>query len=246
MTGLAIIGGTGLRGLDTTRVLRKEILPTPYGQTSGPVITGTLAGREIIFLPRHGDPHAVPPHKVNYRANIRALKDCGINRIISINAVGGITRKMTPCSVVLPDQIIDYTWSREQTFSDGNADTVTHIDFTRPYSESLRNSISMAAGNLKLGLISMATYGATQGPRLETTAEILRMERDGCDIVGMTGMPEAALARELDIDYASISLVVNWAAGKSAEEITMETIQKNLDAGMNDIKKLLQEVVKII
>jgi 5'-methylthioinosine phosphorylase len=244
MTGLAIIGGTGLTKLDAVKIISKKVHATPYGPTSGPLIKGTFAGREIIFLPRHGDPHAVPPHKVNYRANIWTLKDNGAGRIISINAVGGITRRMKPRAIVLPDQIIDYTWSREHTYSDGGTGSVTHIDFTHPYSEILRKAISAAARKIKLKLINRAVYGATQGPRLETPAEIIRMERDGCDIVGMTGMPEAALARELDIDYASISLVVNWAAGKSDEEITMEGIQKNLDTGMGTIMKLLTEVVR--
>ncbi len=243
MNHLAIIGGTGLTRLDSVQVTGKQFIQTKFGNTSAALVSGTLAGSKILFLPRHGDPHAIPPHKVNYRANIQALKDAGVNRIISINAVGGITEQMGPCVIVLPDQIIDYTWGREHTYSSGDTDSVNHIDFTEPYSDSLRKLVVQAAASISQPLISRATYGATQGPRLETTAEIRRMEQDGCDIVGMTGMPEAALAKELGMDYASISLVVNWAAGKSNEEITMEIIQKNLDIGMSKIKKLLEQIV---
>lgn len=243
MNHLAIIGGTGLTRLDSVQVTGKQFIQTKFGSTSAALVSGTLAGSKILFLPRHGDPHAIPPHKVNYRANIQALKDAGVNRIISINAVGGITEQMGPCVIVLPDQIIDYTWGREHTYSSGDTHSVNHIDFTEPYSDSLRKLVVQAAASISQPLISRATYGATQGPRLETTAEIRRMEQDGCDIVGMTGMPEAALAKELGMDYASISLVVNWAAGKSNEEITMEIIQKNLDIGMSKIKKLLEQIV---
>lgn len=245
MNRLAIIGGTGLTRLETVSITGSEHRSTAYGLPSGPVITGTLAGREVLFLPRHGDPHAIPPHKVNYRANIRALKDCGVSGIIAINAVGGITPAMGPCVVAVPDQIIDYTWSREHTYSDGTTDTVEHVDFTGPYTESLRRRIIDAAASIHLPIQPRGTYGATQGPRLETSAEIARMQRDGCDVVGMTGMPEAALARELEIDYACIALVVNWAAGKTDEEITMEIIQQNLDSGMDKIRQLLEAVVKL-
>lgn len=246
MNRLAIIGGTGLTRLDSVQVTNREFIQTKYGTTSAALVSGTLAGAGILFLPRHGDPHAIPPHKVNYRANIQALKDAGVDSIISINAVGGITQQMGPCVIVLPDQIIDYTWGREHTYSTGDTDSVNHIDFTEPYSNRLRQQIIRAAASISQPLISRATYGATQGPRLETTAEILRMEQDGCDIVGMTGMPEAALAKELEMEYASISLVVNWAAGKSSEEITMEIIQKNLDMGMSNIKRLLEQIASSI
>ena len=245
MTRLAIIGGTGLTRLETVTITSRDHHSTPYGAPSGPVITGTLAGHEILFLPRHGDPHAIPPHKINYRANLRALKDSGVTSIIAINAVGGITSAMGPCVVAVPDQIIDYTWSREHTYSDGTTNKVEHVDFTEPYSAPLRKLINDAATYIRLDVQARGTYGATEGPRLESAAEIARMERDGCDLVGMTGMPEAALARELGIDYACISLVVNWAAGKSSDEITMEIIQQNLDSGMDKIKRLLEAVVKL-
>jgi 5'-methylthioinosine phosphorylase len=243
MTALAIIGGTGLTNLNGLQITNTSTQSTAYGQTSAPVVTGLLAGRQICFLPRHGNPHVIPPHKVNYRANIRALKDLGIDKIIGINAVGGITENMLPCAVVLPDQIIDYTSAREHTYSDGEGSQLDHIDFTHPYSLSLRATILTAAASIDLDLVPTATYAATQGPRLETTAEIARLQRDGCDIVGMTGMPEAALARELGIEYACIALVVNWAAGKTDEIITMEIIQANLNNGLDNIKKLLSAII---
>lgn len=244
MKRLAIIGGTGLTRLDTVKVTAREKHTTAYGDPSGPLIVGTLAGVEVLFLPRHGDPHAIPPHKVNYRANIRALYEFGVSGIIAVNAVGGITSAMGPCVIAVPDQIIDYTSGREHTYSDGTTDTVEHVDFTEPYSRPLRKRIIDAAASITLDIVPRGTYGATQGPRLESTAEITRMERDGCDLVGMTGMPEAGLARELGIEYACIALVVNWAAGKTDEEITMAIIQQNLDNGMDKIRRLLEAVVK--
>lgn len=244
MKRLAIIGGTGLTRLETVQVTAREKRTTAYGDPSGPIIVGTLAGADVLFLPRHGDPHAIPPHKVNYRANIRALYEFGVSGIIAVNAVGGITPPMGPCVISIPDQIIDYTSGREHTYSDGTTGSVEHVDFTEPYGRTLRKRIIDAANSIKLDIVPRGTYGATQGPRLESAAEITRMERDGCDLVGMTGMPEAGLARELGLEYACIALVVNWAAGKTDEEITMAIIQQNLDNGMDKIRRLLEAVVK--
>ena len=246
MKNIAIIGGTGLTSLENFTITRNEILTTPYGETSGALGFGNLGGKEIILLARHGNPHIIPPHKVNYRANIWALHHYGINHIISVNTVGGIAKLMYPCRIVIPNQIIDYTWSRNHTFFEDNINHVTHIDFTRPYSGELRQSIIDCGKSLKLDMYTCAVYGATQGPRLETIAEITRMERDGCDVAGMTGMPEAALAKELDINYASIALVVNWAAGKSKDTITMKIIKENLKAGMGNIKLLLNKIIETI
>jgi len=242
MTGLAIIGGTGLTSLQGLGLDREEAVTTPYGSPSAPLVHGRYAGREVIFLARHGNPHVIPPHKVNYRANIRALKDAGADKIIGVNAVGGITAAMTPCRIAVPDHIIDYTWGRAHTFFEDGLEAVTHVDFTRPYSDSLRRLILDAAAGMDIA--AGGTYGATQGPRLESAAEIERMERDGCDLVGMTGMPEAALARELELDYASICVVVNWAAGKSGEEITMDLIEANLKKGIGTVHALLASVIK--
>lgn len=243
MIHLAIIGGTGLTSLEELDPGRREGMITPFGELSASLTFGRYAGREIVFLPRHGDGHVIPPHRINYRANIKALKDCGVERILAVNAVGGITGEMTPSRIAIPDQIIDYTWGRKHSFSEDGPE-VTHIDFTRPYAGPLRETLLKAAREAGIDIVDGATYGATQGPRLETAAEIERMERDGCDIVGMTGMPEAALARELELDYACIAVVVNWAAGKTEKEITMDEIRKNLKTGMAGVHRLLTAVIE--
>ncbi|MFO7602536.1 MAG: S-methyl-5'-thioinosine phosphorylase [Gammaproteobacteria bacterium] len=245
MSKIAIIGGTGMTMMKNLEIVRRELVHTTYGEPSGPITLGTLAEHEIIFLARHGYGHTIPPHKINYRANIAALKDAGAEMIIAINAVGGITANMRPEALVIPDQIIDYTWSRTNTFFEEGLEQVVHIDFTHPYCEALRQKIIKASQQCGVKLITSGTYGATQGPRLETAAEVTRLERDGCDIVGMTGMPEAALARELGLCYASICVVANMAAGKGPAEITMEDIDKNLQQGMEDTRSLLAAVISM-
>ncbi|MBF8269914.1 MAG: mtnP [Gammaproteobacteria bacterium] len=244
MNKLAIIGGTGLSALAGVTIDDSKACHTPYGEPSAKLVFGNFAGRPIVFLARHGNPHVIPPHQVNYRANLWALKSNGVEHIIAVNAVGGITAAMAPERIVIPDQIIDYTWSRQHTFFEDDLKTVTHVDFTHPYSALLRQKIIAAAAAARIDTVNRGTYGATQGPRLETAAEIDRMQRDSCDIVGMTGMPEAGLARELGLDYASICLVVNWAAGKSTEEITMAIIEGHLKAGMNQIMLLLTRLLE--
>lgn len=243
---LAIIGGSGLTALHGLKIIRQQMQQTPYGEPSGPLTFGTLNDKEVVFLPRHGNPHVIPPHKINYRANIWALRENAVGKIIAVNAVGGITPEMYPGRLVIPDQIIDYTWERKHTYFEENIDQVTHVDFTHPYDETLRQALIEAGRGINLNCYAGGTYGATQGPRLETAAEIRRMEHEGCDLVGMTGMPEAALARELEVNYASICLVVNWAAGKSEDIITMEIIEKNLDAGINNVCKLLETAIPLI
>jgi 5'-methylthioinosine phosphorylase len=246
MTHLGIIGGSGLTALAGLKVLRRQMQQTPWGEPSGPLVVGEFAGREVIFLPRHGQPHAIPPHKINYRANLWALHEVGVRRILAVNAVGGIDTLAEPGALVIPDQIIDYTWSRAHTYFESGLDQVTHVDFTTPYSEALRELLIAAAADINLGMNPSGTYGATQGPRLETAAEIARLERDGCHVVGMTGMPEAALARELNMEYACVCVVANHAAGKSAEPITMELIQANLNQGMVRAQQLLQAVIPLL
>ena len=243
MTQLGIIGGSGLTALSGLRVLRRQMQQTPWGEPSGPLVVGEFAGREVIFLPRHGQPHAIPPHKINYRANLWALHEIGVRRVVAVNAVGGISAELDPGTLVIPDQIIDYTWSRPQTYFDSGLDRVTHVDFTEPYCREMRNLLLATATSLGLAPCAGGTYGATQGPRLESAAEITRLERDGCHVVGMTGMPEAALARELGLDYACICVVANRAAGKSAEPITLELIQAHLDQGMQKALRLLQALI---
>jgi 5'-methylthioinosine phosphorylase len=239
MVEIAIIGGTGLLSLDGLEILRQESIATEYGAPSSPITIGELAGQSIAFLPRHGAQHTIPPHKVNYRANLQALNQLGVKTIIAVAAVGGIQSHLGPAVVVIPDQIIDYTWSREQTFFSDDLSHVTHIDFTYPYTMELREKILLASQKAGVDVVNGGVYAATQGPRLETAKEIDRLESDGCNVVGMTGMPEASLARELDIDYASINVVANYAAGRSDSLISMAEIEASLVEGMGKVKKIL-------
>jgi len=224
-------------------VTQQQVHNSPYGEPSSPLVFGRLYDHDVVFLPRHGLGHTIPPHKINYQANLFVLHKLGIETIVAVNAVGGISAEMIPEVIVIPDQIIDYTYSRAHTYSDGNGQPVKHVDFTQPYCRSLRAAIIKAAETASIDIISHATYAATQGPRLESAAEIDRLERDGCHIVGMTGMPEAALARELGLCYASISIVVNEGAGRGKDEITMEEIGKNLNKGVDKVKRILEALI---
>lgn len=244
MSKIAIIGGTGLTSLAGVEITETKEVDTPYGSPSGALSFGQMGDKEIIFLPRHGNPHTIPPHKINYRANIHALKENDVMDIIAVNAVGGITSEMRPGRIVIPEQIIDYTYDRKHTFFEDELDKVTHIDFTNPYNSDLGKQIATASLMSGLDVFIGGVYAATQGPRLETASEVNKLEKDGCDIVGMTGMPEAALARELDINYACLALVVNWAAGKTDGAITMEVIELNLNNGIEKIKTVLTKTIK--
>ncbi len=244
MSKLAIIGGTGLNQMDDLQITATRTLETPYGRPSADYVFARLDDKEIIFLARHGNPHTIPPHKINYRANIWGLKKCGVTEVIAIAAVGGITPAMSPAHIAIPDQIIDYSYGREHTFFAENLAHVTHIDFTHPYSLPLRSELILAAQKAQLSISPAGTYGCTQGPRLESSAEISRMERDGCDVVGMTGMPEAALAKEQGLHYASIAVVANWAAGKSAGEISMAEIERHVKKGMETVFDLLKTYIR--
>lgn len=240
----AIIGGTGLTSLSELVIEERECLTTPYGDPSSDLMFGKLYGQEIVFLARHGDPARIPPHRVNYRANLWALKTAGVSSILAVAAVGGITPAMAPSKIAVPDQVIDYTYGREHTLFADNLNHVTHIDFTHPYTPRLREKLLAAAKRAEVEVVNGGVYGCTQGPRLETPAEITRMERDGCDLIGMTGMPEASLARELEIDYACCAVVANWAAGKQPGEITMAEIESNLRQGMANLSRILQHWVQ--
>lgn len=242
---LAIIGGTGLTALDQLEITHQETVQTPFGEPSSALVFGQLQGKEVVFLARHGQTHHIPPHRVNYRANIWALKEKGASTILAVNAVGGISEAMGPGVVVLPDQIIDYSYGREHTYFAEDLEHVTHIDFTYPYDKKVTESLFNIAEKEEIPVVCGAVYGCTQGPRLETAAEIKRLKNDGCDIVGMTAMPEAALARELELDYASCSVVANWGAGLSDELITMEKIEKVLEEGMEQVKKLIGEYIRL-
>lgn len=237
---LAIIGGTGLTEMAGLDVIKRHSVETPLGAASGSVVQGTLDGHDILFLARHGHPHKLPPHKVNYRANLWSLRQAGASRIVGINAVGGIDASLEPGALVVPDQLIDYTIGRESTFFDGRYKPLRHIDFSWPYAEPLRGEILAAGQRAGETLKDGGIYGCTQGPRLETAAEIARMARDGCHLVGMTGMPEAVLARELEIPYACLALVVNPAAGVIEREITMAEIEAALFGGIERIRRVIR------
>ncbi len=240
---VAIIGGSGLTNLKNLEITRREVVRTPFGEPSAPLVFGQLGGQQAVFLARHGHGHTIPPHEVNYRANIWAIKETGASHVIAVNAVGGITPAMTSGRIVIPDQIIDYTYSRQHTFFGNEQKSVTHVDFTYPYCHELRDALIAATRKARIDGVDAATYAATQGPRFETIAEIRRLERDGGDIVGMTGMPEASLARELGLCYACIALVVNPAAGKAEGTISIKEIEQTLGAGMEQVRGLLEQVL---
>ena len=243
---IAIIGGSGLDDFEAFES-QTIVQATPYGEHASGVKQGCLNGVECVFLPRHGQQHEQAPHKVNYRANIHLLKQLGVHSIIAINVVGGITEKMAPKALVIPDQIIDYTHSREQTFFDGLSNNdpfikdgrVEHIDFTYPYTPQLREQLIGFFVDNQIDTVNHGVYACTQGPRLESAAEIQRLKKDGCDIVGMTAMPEATLARELNIDYVSLCLVVNWGAGLTDEVLDIKDIMQTCAEGMSHIKQFL-------
>jgi 5'-deoxy-5'-methylthioadenosine phosphorylase len=243
---LAIIGGSGLTRLSTLAVAHREVVRTPYGEPSSALIYGQLAGRDVVFLARHGHGHTIPPHRVNYRANLWALKHRGVDTILAVASVGAIAATYAPGELVLPHQLIDYTSGRQQTFFDGGDREVIHVDFTQPYSGELRQRCLAAARAAKIPIHDGGVYGAVSGPRLETAAEIDRMDRDGATIVGMTGMPEAVLARELGIPYASIAVVVNHAAGRGESEqgVSIERIAGVLESAMDQVRTLIHHVVR--
>jgi 5'-methylthioadenosine phosphorylase len=242
---LAVIGGSGLSQLASLEVTQRKVVRTPYGEPSGALTFGRIRGQGLVFLARHGYGHTVAPHEVNYRANLWALKDAGVEGVVSVASVGGIRRDAAPGVLLLPDQIIDYTWGRRATYFEGAGTPVTHVDFTEPYSPALRARILEAARACGEPVLDRATYAATQGPRLESAAEINRLERDGADIVGMTGMPEAALARELELPYAAIAVSANYAAGRadSARAIPMERIGAVLAEAMGRVRRIIEQLV---
>ncbi len=244
MTTLAIIGGSGLTELDGLSQGEEISLDTPYGAPSAPVVRGRYGGREVLFLARHGRPHRIPPHQINYRANLWALQQAGAEAVIAVNAVGGINTAMGTGHFCVPDQLIDYSWGRVQTFFEGDLEQVTHIDFTEPYAADLRARLIKMLQAEGCSFSASGVYACTQGPRLETAAEILRLQRDGCDIVGMTGMPEAALARELGLPYACLALVVNPAAGKAAGPISMAEMEVAMHAGMGQARSVLARLLE--
>ena len=246
MNDIAIIGGTGLTTLDGLVITDREVVRTPWGEPSGPISHGSLGGQKVAFLARHGSGHTIPPHKVNYRANIWALKQIGIQRIVAVAAVGGIHAAFTPAMLAIPDQIVDYTGSRGHTFYEDDLTHVVHVDFADPYCPELRAALIRAADEAKVDALDWGTYATTQGPRFESAAEIDKLERDGCHMVGMTGMPEAGLAREAGLRYAHCALVSNAAAGRGEATISMEDIRKNLETGMRSVRELLESCLRTL
>jgi len=248
---LALIGGTGLYAFEGLEVEARVRPSTPYGDVSGEITLGTYAGRRVAFLARHGAGHTLAPHRINYRANVHALHALGARRAVAVNAVGGITAAMKPRAICVPHQLIDYTHGRDSSYCDFDGAEVRHIDFSEPYSAGLANALIEAALRAGIDVSPRGVYGATQGPRLETVAEIARMARDGCDLVGMTGMPEAALARELDIEYACIALVANWAAGcdergvnQALAPISLDEIFAHLNVATAAVPRIVSELLR--
>lgn len=240
---LAIIGGSGLTQLSILDVSRQQVMRTPYGEPSGALTFGRIGKQDVVFLARHGYGHTIPPHLVNYRANIWALaRGAGATRIVSVASVGGIRADLAPGTMLIPHQIIDYTWGRQMTFHDSLDMPVVHIDFTDPYDEALRQQLLDAAARAGQSLVDGAVYAASQGPRLETAAEIDRFERDGAHVVGMTGMPEASLAREAEVPYAALTVVANRAAGRgdSAHAIHFDSLEAVLHESMARVRKVIE------
>lgn len=243
---LAIIGGTGAGQLADLQNTRRLVVRTPYGEPSGALTFGNLAGHEVVFIARHGYGHTLPPHQINYRANLWALAQQAPEGVIAIASVGGIRADLAPGSLVIPDQILDYTYGRQHTMFESGHHPVTHIDFTEPYDNELRGRLLTAAKGLGINAINGGTYACTQGPRLESAAEIRRIERDGGDMVGMTGMPEAALAREAGLKYATLAVVSNWAAGKdvSAHNVAFNLAGDAFQQALQHISALLGTLVR--
>lgn len=239
MKAIAIIGGTGIDGLEGLEIIDRHLPSTPYGEPSRAIEEGRLEQSRVFFLQRHGSPRAIPPHQVNYRANLWALKSLGVEEVVAINAVGGISPGMGPGRLVIPDQLIDYTWGREHSVDEGGDVPLMHIDFTEPYDRELRLALVDVAASARIPHEPSGVYGVTQGPRLETAAEVRRLARDGCDVVGMTAMPEAAIARELGLAYASICMVVNAAPGLGDMPISIVMMHQILEREAGVVRDLL-------
>jgi 5'-methylthioinosine phosphorylase len=241
---IGIIGGTGLNRL-AAAARAADRIDTPYGPASSTPQIGTVGDRTVIFLARHGQPHRIAPHLINYRANVWLLRELGATAVLATNAVGSIANAMAPGDLMLPHQVVDYTWGRLHTYMDTLP--LQHVDFSSPYDAALRDRLRIAALELELdcSVFNDGVYGCTQGPRLESAAEIDRMARDGCDVVGMTGMPEAGLARELALPYAAVCLSVNRAAGRGDGPINEAEIEKVANSGMHRVEQLITRFVEL-
>jgi 5'-methylthioinosine phosphorylase len=245
---LAVIGGTGVYAFPGLKRAERRQVSTRWGAPSSAIVVGEVEGRCVAFLARHGEGHTIAPHLINYRANIDALHGLGVQRVVGVNAVGGIRDDMGPRVLAIPDQLIDYTTGRISSFCDADGEPVLHAEFGEPYTESLRRDLLDAARRAGIAVVDGGCYGATQGPRLETRAEIARTRRDGCDLVGMTGMPEAALARERDMDYACIAVVANWAAGCGPDPdaaISLDEIHAHLAAATAQVPAVVSALLAV-
>ena len=237
-----MICGAGIELLPF-EVTRVESIATPYGVMSAELQWLEVAGKPLLALRRHGADHQIPPHQINFRANVWGLRECGVSHCLAVHAVGSLDPEFAPGTLRLPAQLIDYTYGREHTYSDGTRQ-LDHVEFEPPFSEELIQNLQVAAEQAGVNVPAGGVYGVTQGPRLETAAEIDRMERDGCTMVGMTAMPEAGLARELAMPYASCAVAVNWAAGRGPAGVGIHgQIARHAEAGFGTLRKLLEQWV---
>lgn len=239
MSVVALIGGSGLSEFEGLSIEEQRLVETPFGPPSSALLLGKIGRREVVFLARHGESHTIPPHMINYRANLWALKEVGATEVVAVAAVGGVDRTLMSGDLVVPDQLIDYTWGRQHTFFDRLDGVIDHVDFTSPYNQEMRQRLIRSAQHLGEKVVETGCYAATQGPRLESIAEIDRIERDGGTLVGMTGMPEAGLARERDLPYATLALVVNPAAGRDLGLIDIERMKRVMREGMSRVRRVL-------
>lgn len=240
---LGIIGGSGLAGMRSLERTRREVVRTPYGEPSGAITFGTLSGQNVAFLPRHGYGHTLAPHEINYRANIWAMRQVGVESIISVSSAGSLDERYAPGTLVILDQIIDYTYGRKHTYFEGSDQPVVHVNFSEPFDTDLRQRLLAGARRSGTSVIDGGTFACTQGPRLETRAELNRLRRDGAHMVGMTLMPEAALARELEVPYAAITIVAAHAGDNTWRLLSAEDARAALEPIFERLGHVLAEAV---
>lgn len=238
---LALVGGTGLTELDEN--VQSLTVDTPYGEPSAAIREVQSGPVRLLFLPRHGNPHRYPPHCVNYRANMWALREVGADHVLAVSAVGGVCEPYGPATLAAPDQLIDYTWGREQTYCDSEHVELEHVDFTWPYEGPLRRLLLKASQDASIDVVDGGCIGVFQGPRLESTAEVEKARRDGCHMAGMTSLPEAALARELALDYAGLAVVSNWGAGVTTAPLSEDNIAETLKEPMMRVRAVLDALL---
>ena len=244
VTTLGLVGGTGLTELDDS--YETLDIETPFGVPSDPIRVVQTEPVRLLFLPRHGSPHRYPPHRINYRANMWALKEAGADHVLAVSAVGGISDGYSPGTLVVSDQLVDFTWGREHTYHDSPELALVHVDFTHPYAGPLRNRLLEAAGRAGVGVVDGGCIGVFQGPRLESAGEIRMAGNAGCDMAGMTSLPEAGLARELGLDYAGLAVVSNWGAGVHGELISEEDIAETLKEPMARVRAILDALIELL